>query len=634
MVPRSLRKGQKGSEKKKEDPEIKEVEMERTEMVQESVDWASLTVSKLKDVCKELGLLVGGRKADIIKRIEDHKIAQNAATKKDVASVENSGETTTTDKHTKEDSGDGDGIEWSEIAEMEPEAQKGEENEKVEDDEPTDSRTTPNTVEEVVTPDEAAKMPEEEAEEVHSIVKSINSQSTDEEDNAEDNRSEAEAEVEALLGGGSDDEQHNDVVESRKRTFDDQNEDDALEEDFESAPPKKQAKEFLENGSCSPTSVKIDNFVRPFTLTQARDLVEQATGENGLELNEKTFFMNKIKTYAIATLPSKECVDKVIDALEGLQWPERSVKRLNVTMSNVSALEAAAEMSRHDVVKALEVIGRLPRRIGSSDGISKSSAAAFQREGGERVIEREVEPGVVEREAQSQVAEQGPDKLFQKTTALPPLYWIPLSEEDVSLKRVRIELEKAKASKKHGGHDDTDRSIEGRGKRNSSDRSQDRERARSNSISTDGRSKDRSRDGGKDQRMDYSRDRSRDRSISRSLSRSRSRGSNRSWRRSRLRSHSRDRGGYNRGDSHRRRGYSPDRFMNRRRGGDARRHDICYGWEAGNCRFGSNCRFYHDGSRRDGGRSPSRRGGGMPRQPCRDYGRGNCRYGEDCRYLH
>ncbi len=582
-------------------------------MEQESVDWASLTVSKLKDICKELGLLVGGRKTDIIKRIEDHKIAQNAAAKKDAASVDNSGETATTDEHIKEDNGDGDGIEWSEIAEIEPEAQQERENEKI--DERTDSRTTPNKVEEVVTPDEATKIPEEVAEETHSIVKSINSQSTDEEDNAEDKRSEAEAEVEALLGGGSDDEHHNNVVGSLKRTFDDQNEDDALEEDFESAPRKKQAKEFLENGSCSPTSVKIDNFVRPFTLAQARDLVARATGENGLELNEKTFFMNKIKTYAIATLPSKECADKVIDALKGLQWPERSVKRLNVTISNVSALQAAAELSRHDVVKALQVIGRPPRRNGSSYGISKSSAAEFHREGGERVIEREVEPGVVEREAQSQVAEQGPDKLFQKTTSLPPLYWIPLSEEDASLKRVRIELEKAKASKKRGGHDDTDRSIEGQGKRNSSDRSQDRERARSYSISTGGRSKDRSRDRGKTQSTDYSRDRSRDRSMSRSWSRSR--GSNRSRRRSHLRS--RDRGGYNRGDRYRRRG--------------ARRHDICYGWEAGNCRFGSNCRFYHDGSR-GGGRSPPRRGGGTSRQPCRDYGRGDCRYGEDCKYLH
>ncbi len=620
MVPRSLRKGQKGSEeKKKKDEEIKEVEMERTE--QEPVDWSSLTVSKLKEVCKELGLTVGGKKADIIKRIEDHKAAQNAA------SVDS----------------DGGGVEWSEIAETEPEAQK-----EKEDDEPTDSRVIPNTVEEVLTPEDAEKMPEEVvtpdeeaempeqevAEEMNSsIAKSSNSELTDEEDNAEDKRSEAEAEVEALLGSGSDDEHHNDVVEPRKRTFD-QTEDDALEGGFNSAPPKKQANQFFENGSCSMTSVKIDNFVRPFTLKQACDLVEQAAGKDGLELSEKTFFMNKIKTYAIVTLPSKECTDRVIDALEGLQWPEHSVKRLNVTISNMSALEAAAEMSRQDVVRALEVIGRPPRSNRSTDGISKSSAAALDREGGERVVEREVKPGVVEREARSQVAEQGPDKLFQKTTSVPPIYWIPLSEEDASLKRVRIELEKAKASKKHGGNDDRDRSIEGRGKHNSSDRSQDRERARSYSVSSGSRSRDRSSDRGRDQSMDSSRDRSKDRSFSRR--RSRSRGSNRNWRRSHMRSRSRDRSGYSRGGGHRRRDYSPDRFMNRRKGGDARRSDICYGWEAGHCRFGSNCRFYHDDSRRGGGRrSPPRRGGGAYRQqPCRDYGRGNCRYGEDCRFLH
>ncbi len=616
MVPRSLRKGQKGSEEKKEDPEVT-VEVERNEQVQEPADWASLTVSKLKDVCKELGLAVGGRKADIIKRIEDHKLAPDAAMKEEkaVEAAHNIGDSTTS----MEDVGDGYGIKLNEGEETEPETDTGKEDENKE--EATDIRT-PDTAE-VVTPDEA-KLPEE-AEETHAIEKSISSQSTDEEDVAVDNRSEAEAEVEALLGGS--DDEHIDV-ESRKRTFD-QNEEDALE-DFQPE-AKKQAKESsLENGSSSPASVRIDNFVRPFTLVQARDLVEQATDENGLVLNEKTFFMNKIKTYAIVTLPSKECAQKVIDALEGLQWPERSVKRLNVAISSVSALEATAEVSRHDALRALEVIGR-PRRIGSSDGVSPANAA-FHREG-ERVIERELEPGVVEREAQSHVAEQGPDKLFQKTTALPPLYWTPLSEEDVSLKRVRIELEKAKASKKHQGQD-ADHNTEGQGKRHSSDRSEDHDGAVSCSPNSDG-SRDRSKDRGSDQSVDSGRDRSRGRSISRGRHRSRSWSSNRSWRRSRLRSRSRDRGGYNRGDIHRRRGYSPDRFISSRRGGDARRRDICYGWEAGNCRFGSNCRFYHNGPRRGGrGGSPPRRRNGSSRQPCRDYGRGLCRYGEDCRYLH
>ncbi len=624
MVPRSLRKGQKGLEEKKEDPEVA-VEVERNEQGQESEDWASLTVSKLKDVCKELGLAVGGRKADIIKRIEDHKVAHNAAMKEDkaVAAADNIGDAATSmDEKSMEDVGDGDGIKFNERVETEPETESDkEENENIE--EATDIRTS-DTVE-VVTPDEA-KLPDE-AEEIHAIAKSISCQSADEEGAAIDNRSEAEAEVEALLGGS--DDEHIDI-ESRKRTFD-QNEEDALE-DFQPE-AKKQAKESLENGSSSPMSVKIDNFVRPFTLVQARGMVEQAADENGLELNEKTFFMNKIKTYAIVTLPSKECAHKVIDALGGLQWPERSVKRLNAAISSMSALEATAEVSRHDALKALEVIGR-PRRIGSSDGVSPATAV-FHREG-ERVIEREVEPGVVEREAQSHVAEQGPDKLFQKTTVLPPLYWISLSEEDVSLKRVRIELEKAKASKKHQGQD-ADRSTEGQGKQHSSDRSQDHERAISCSPNSD-RSRDRSRGRGSDQSMDYGRDRSRGRSISRgrrqSRSWSQSRSSNRSWRRSHLLSRSWDRGGHNRVDRHRRRGYSPDRFMSSRRGSDTTRRNICYGWESGNCRFGSNCRFYHNGPKGDGGGSPPRRGNGTSRQPCRDYGRGYCRYGEDCKYLH
>ena len=68
---------------------------------------------------------------------------------------------------------------------------------------------------------------------------------------------------------------------------------------------------------------------------------------------------------------------------------------------------------------------------------------------------------------------------------------------------------------------------------------------------------------------------------------------------------------------------------------------VCFDFQKGTCRRGTDCKFSHDSSR-----SPSR--GNSPRQPekdffsgakwkreiCRDWARGTCRFGASCRHVH
>lgn len=49
--------------------------------------------------------------------------------------------------------------------------------------------------------------------------------------------------------------------------------------------------------------------------------------------------MDSIKTHCYATFDGQEAADRAIAALQGLQWPERSFKRLEAKMGDVTAKE-------------------------------------------------------------------------------------------------------------------------------------------------------------------------------------------------------------------------------------------------------------------------------------------------------
>ncbi|CAN0111047.1 unnamed protein product, partial [Ectocarpus sp. 12 AP-2014] len=88
-----------------------------------------------------------------------------------------------------------------------------------------------------------------------------------------------------------------------------------------------------------PVTIRVDNFVRPFTAQQAKKLLEEKAEAPILEGG---FWMDSIKTHCYATFDGKEAAERAMAALQGLQWPAQSFKRLEATMGDMSAEEARA----------------------------------------------------------------------------------------------------------------------------------------------------------------------------------------------------------------------------------------------------------------------------------------------------
>lgn len=56
---------------------------------------------------------------------------------------------------------------------------------------------------------------------------------------------------------------------------------------------------------------------------------------------EGGFWMNSIKTHCYATFKGKETAERAIAALQGLQWPPQSFKRLEAKIGDMSAEEVS-----------------------------------------------------------------------------------------------------------------------------------------------------------------------------------------------------------------------------------------------------------------------------------------------------
>ena len=113
-----------------------------------------------------------------------------------------------------------------------------------------------------------------------------------------------------------------------------------------------------DDGAKSPQSpatraLRIDNFVRPFTFNQVREMLRQfgafANGETdgdgdgsglGLAGGEAVWMNQPVKTHAVVVFASVESALSCAKALDGAPWPEESGRRLAV--SHVTVDEARA----------------------------------------------------------------------------------------------------------------------------------------------------------------------------------------------------------------------------------------------------------------------------------------------------
>ncbi|CAI5724167.1 hypothetical protein KXD40_001028 [Peronospora effusa] len=142
------------------------------------------------------------------------------------------------------------------------------------------------------------------------------------------------------------------------------------------------------------STIRIDNFVRPFTLNAVKELVQEFGS-----FVEEGFWMDAIKTHCFVTYLTSEIAEKARAALDGKVWPPENGRSLSVNLINCTAMEVAQHGEAN-----------IPDQAKSKNSSGVQSA---QR------------PKVTI------------DEFFQKTETKPVLYYLPLTDEQIKQKKER-----------------------------------------------------------------------------------------------------------------------------------------------------------------------------------------------------
>ncbi|GKV25317.1 hypothetical protein SLEP1_g34773 [Rubroshorea leprosula] len=187
------------------------------------------------------------------------------------------------------------------------------------------------------------------------------------------------------------------------------------------------------------TSLRIDRFLRPFTLKAVQELL----GKTG---NVTSFWMDQIKTHCYVTYSSVEEAIETRNAIYNLQWPP-----------NGGQLLVAEFVDPQEVKMRLEALPQTPSTPGASKTAVPPSQSTKQPEPlpRQQVSRQQLPPPSAlppppPLSSPSSVRERlsfpppPPEKidppivtlddLFQKTKATPRIYYLPLSEEQVAAK--------------------------------------------------------------------------------------------------------------------------------------------------------------------------------------------------------
>ncbi|GLU20416.1 hypothetical protein SLE2022_366190 [Rubroshorea leprosula] len=160
------------------------------------------------------------------------------------------------------------------------------------------------------------------------------------------------------------------------------------------------------------TSLRIDHFLRPFTLKAVQELL----GKTG---NITSFWMDQIKTHCYVTYSSVEEAIETRNAVYNLQWPP-----------NGGQLLVAEFVDPQEVKMRLEALPQTP----STPGASKTAVPPSQSTKQPEPLPRQQ---VSRQQLPPPSALPPPPPLSSppsKTKATPRIYYLPLSEEKVAAK--------------------------------------------------------------------------------------------------------------------------------------------------------------------------------------------------------
>ena len=176
--------------------------------------------------------------------------------------------------------------------------------------------------------------------------------------------------------------------------------------------------------------VEIRNLVRPFTSNQLVQLLKR-TGKFD---ENRDFWIDKIKSHALVKYETADEAEETVMALDGVKWPSSNQKKLIVTFSSDDHFLRQSQSSVS--------LSKQPPRLSATAASASSSSdhpietTSIKRSASENYEEaRERKRGRQDSEQQQSLqAKEQPKKeqkslevLFQKTKALPSIYWMPKS---------------------------------------------------------------------------------------------------------------------------------------------------------------------------------------------------------------
>ncbi|EFJ23297.1 hypothetical protein SELMODRAFT_442865 [Selaginella moellendorffii] len=165
------------------------------------------------------------------------------------------------------------------------------------------------------------------------------------------------------------------------------------------------------------TSLRIDRFVRPFTLKALKDLLAD-TG------NFTDFWMDQIKTHCYVTYSSVDEAVATRNALHNLKWPVIGGKQLVAEFVEPEEVKLKVESGSNDKPTVT-----IPRGCTTGGSAFPSPHTPVSPVAPPAHKEKPAPPP--KREAEPMVTL---DDLFKKTSAKPNIYYLPLTEAQVAAK--------------------------------------------------------------------------------------------------------------------------------------------------------------------------------------------------------
>ena len=138
--------------------------------------------------------------------------------------------------------------------------------------------------------------------------------------------------------------------------------------------------------------------------------------------------MDTLKSYCYVIFATTEDATATLRATDDLQWPPRAVQSI-MKPKFVTLMEAEAVLESNGTVRL--------QQPGPSRSAEPTAPAAVESPAGTSAKEEE-DVDVV---APAERMETSAASIFRITSTAPPLYWLPVAEEDV---RARTEMESAK----------------------------------------------------------------------------------------------------------------------------------------------------------------------------------------------